>query len=422
MTEKQDAGATSRAVRRQYEELPYPARDPADEARRLVTGSPSHLLEIEHFVFAGRRAGPIRALVAGGGTGDGAIMLAQHLAERGEGEVVYLDISGPSLETAKARAEARGLANITFHLGSLLAIDMLDLGRFDYIDCCGVLHHLADPAEGLLALAEALRDDGGMGLMLYGALGRTGVYPMQRAIRRLAGAGDLAAGLDVAKVVLDELPATNWFARNRGLADHLEGGDAGLADLLLHAQDRAYTVPDVAALVERARLRITGFVPAAGYDPLVYLKDNALRARVGELDELDRSALGEELAGNLKTHVFYVVKAANTAGGRADPSNHALTPIGRDQDLTQLARGLAQSPRLKVDLDGIEAHFELPGGADRLLRLMDGERSTGELLHALRAANPRLSEEAAEALFRRVFDALHPLNMILLAGPEAPGR
>ena len=280
MAEKRDRGATSRAVRRQYEALPYPARDPADEAARLVTGSPSHLPEIEHFVFAGHRAGPIRALVAGGGTGDGAIMLAQHLAERGEGEVVYLDISRPSLAIAKARAEARGLANITFHVGSLLAIDMLELGRFDYIDCCGVLHHLADPAEGLLALAEALTDDGGMGLMLYGALGRTGVYPMQRAIRRLAGAGGLAAGLEVAKVVLDEVPPTNWFARNTGLADHLEGGEAGLADLLLHSQDRAYSVEEIAALATRARLRITGFVPAAGYDPLVYLKDEGLYRRL----------------------------------------------------------------------------------------------------------------------------------------------
>ena len=41
-------------VRAQYEAYPYPARDPQDERRRLVTGSPSHLLEIEHYLFAGR--------------------------------------------------------------------------------------------------------------------------------------------------------------------------------------------------------------------------------------------------------------------------------------------------------------------------------------------------------------------------------
>lgn len=82
-----------KAVRAQYEAYPYPARDPADEAHRLITGSPSHILEIEHFVLRGGRAGDLRALVAGGGTGDGAIMLVQQLADRGTGSVTYLDMS-----------------------------------------------------------------------------------------------------------------------------------------------------------------------------------------------------------------------------------------------------------------------------------------------------------------------------------------
>ena len=32
-------------VHAQYETLPYPPRDPRDEAKRLVIGSPSHLPE-----------------------------------------------------------------------------------------------------------------------------------------------------------------------------------------------------------------------------------------------------------------------------------------------------------------------------------------------------------------------------------------
>ena len=64
-------------VRAQYEAYPYPARDPAEETARLITGSPSHPVEIDHFLFSGRRdwSAPFRALVAGGGTGDGLIML-----------------------------------------------------------------------------------------------------------------------------------------------------------------------------------------------------------------------------------------------------------------------------------------------------------------------------------------------------------
>src|SRR5437763_1539823 len=59
-------------VRAQYEALPYPPRDPRDEAIRLVTGTPSHILEINHYLFSGRLNfnRPFRALAAGGRTGD----------------------------------------------------------------------------------------------------------------------------------------------------------------------------------------------------------------------------------------------------------------------------------------------------------------------------------------------------------------
>src|SRR5215470_5376781 len=169
-------------VRAQYEAYPYPPRDPRDEAKRLIEGSPSHLLEVNHYVFGGARdfRQPFRALIAGGGTGDGTIMLAQHLADRGcPADLVYLDVSTAARAIAEARAQQRGLTNIRFLTASLLDLPTLALGPFDYIDCCGVLHHLPDPPTGLAILAAALKDDGGMGLMVYGALGRTGVYHLQ---------------------------------------------------------------------------------------------------------------------------------------------------------------------------------------------------------------------------------------------------
>jgi SAM-dependent methyltransferase len=138
------------------------------------------LAEVNHYLFAGRRdfALPFRALVAGGGTGDAAIMLAQQLSDEAgsgsaPGEVVYLDISEAAREIAEARAAARGLANLRFVTGSLEDLPGLGLGPFDYIDCCGVLHHLAEPAAGLRALVAVLAEGGGLGLMVYGALGRT---------------------------------------------------------------------------------------------------------------------------------------------------------------------------------------------------------------------------------------------------------
>ncbi|MBC7136242.1 MAG: methyltransferase, partial [Oceanibaculum nanhaiense] len=54
-------------VQDQYEAYPYPGRNPAEEATRLVTGSPSRVLEIDHYLFGGQRdwSKPFRVLVAG---------------------------------------------------------------------------------------------------------------------------------------------------------------------------------------------------------------------------------------------------------------------------------------------------------------------------------------------------------------------
>ncbi|MEO1249520.1 MAG: class I SAM-dependent methyltransferase, partial [Pseudomonadota bacterium] len=241
------------AVKAQYEAYPYPERDPQDEDTRLITGSPSHLDELRHYVFAGKRPPePFRALVAGGGTGDGLIMLAEHCRQAGlTAEITYLDLSEQAAAIARARAERRGLTGITFRTGSLLETTSLAGGPFHYIDCCGVLHHLADPPAGLAALRDVLDEQGGMGLMVYAPYGRTGVYPLQEVLRSLTGEMAPREQVAVAKRVIEGLPPTNWFARNGGLADH-RNSDAGLYDLLLHSQDRAYSVREFSELLEGA--------------------------------------------------------------------------------------------------------------------------------------------------------------------------
>src|ERR1700710_1061425 len=175
----------------QYEEFPYPRRDPREEAKRLIVGSPGHLREIDHWIFGASRPASLalRALIAGGGTGDATIMLAQQMARKDRpGSVTWLDRSAASLKIAQRRAAVRKLGNIVWEQRSLLNLPDSGLGLFDYIDCCGVLHHLPDPAEGLRALLSVLAPGGGMGLMVYAPHGRTGVYMMQDVMRRLAPA------------------------------------------------------------------------------------------------------------------------------------------------------------------------------------------------------------------------------------------
>jgi SAM-dependent methyltransferase len=412
-------------VRAQYEAYPYPERDPADEARRLFTGSPSHLLEINHYVFGGRldMVRPFRVLVAGGGTGDGTIMLAQQLAWAGSpAEIVYLDISGAALVVAKARAEARKLSNTRFLQGSLLDLPKLGLGLFDYIDCCGVIHHLADPEAGLKTLAAALADEGGLGMMLYGEIGRTGVYHMQAMLRLLAAGDDDRKRIGLARRLYDDLPETNWFRRNTNIADHLKGGDAGLYDLLLHSRDRAYTVPQLAAMVDGAGLEITGFIEPALYDPTNQLRDPEIRARAAALPWIERCAVAELLVGTLKRHVFYAVKAGRADAAVARPDNGGAVPCLRDGEGAEVARRLKGSGRIKAEFEGVKVTYDVPPLAGEILALVDGRRTLGEIHRVLAGEHgSRLDWLAFKGAFDRLYAALNDLNVMLISCP-ARGR
>ena len=127
-----------------------------------------------------------------------------------------------------------------------------------------MLHHLPDPAEGLRALTSVLAPGGGIGLMVYAPHGRTGVYMLQDALRLLAPPDEpFPARIDTAKRVLKHLPATAWLNFNPSVRDHVIGGDAGIADLLLNPRDHAFTVPDLTALLAERRAR-TGLLDRAG--------------------------------------------------------------------------------------------------------------------------------------------------------------
>ena len=405
------------AVRAQYEAWPYPARDPRDEARRLVTGSPSHLDELAHYAFGGNdpTAGgaPFRVLVAGGGTGDAAIMLAQQLADRGAGaEVTWLDISRAAMRIAQARARARRLRNIRFVRASLLEIEARGLGPFDYIDCCGVLHHLEDPAAGLRALAAALADGGAMGLMVYGALGRAGVYDAQSALRMLgAGAEAPKERLALARRFLDALPPGNRLKRNPWVADHLQGGDAGLYDLLLHARDRAYAVPETFALARAAGLEIIAFVEPARYDPAAWL-GAGLGARAAALSWPERCALAELVAGNIKRHVFYAAPAG--AAPRPPAPRMESIPVLRGFDGGALAREAAAAGGLRVALDGADFRYRFGPLAPAILSRIDGKRTLAEIRASLTVP---CGETEFEAAFADLYGKLNGANILLLRNP-----
>ncbi|MCA0997097.1 class I SAM-dependent methyltransferase [Alloyangia pacifica] len=388
-------------VKEQYESYPYPERDAADEDKRLITGSPSHPLEMDHWLWRGCRdwSQPLRVLVAGGGTGDGLIQLATLLSKAGKPfEITYLDLSTASRAVAEARAARRGLTGITFHTASLL--DAPDYGRFDYIDCCGVLHHLPDPEAGFAALRAALAPGGGLGFMVYAPYGRSGVYPLQEAFGALFDGLPPQDRLARAQRIVAELPEGHPFAANRNLGDH-HASDAGFYDLLLHGQDRSYSVPELLETLGATGWRLAGFTTPALYD----------LAQITEVPEgmpaETQMALAEKLRGTIRMHTAYAVpdSAEET---RATPANRSLVPHLRGVQRAPLAKAVAQGRPLPVKLGGVETTLTLPKGTAAALAAIDGRRSLAQIAQA-----SRLDPITFGTAWAQVHKALEPWGLLL---------
>jgi SAM-dependent methyltransferase len=117
-------------------------------------------------------AGPrlyLDILIAGCGTNQAAVFaFANPLAN-----VVAIDVNPSSLAHQQELKDKYSLSNLTLHLLPIETVSTLKLS-FDLIVSTGVLHHLADPLLGMKALADCLRPDGALAVMLYAKYGRIG--------------------------------------------------------------------------------------------------------------------------------------------------------------------------------------------------------------------------------------------------------
>jgi SAM-dependent methyltransferase len=118
---------------------------------------------------------------------------------------VAIDISQPSLDHLQYLKDKHGLQNLELHLLPIEELSALGLD-FDLVVCVGVLHHLADPAKGMLALAGCLRQDGVASVMLYAKYGRIGVDLLASFFHDL-GLGQDDSSVQVVRETVALLPA-----------------------------------------------------------------------------------------------------------------------------------------------------------------------------------------------------------------------
>ena len=267
--------ATSRAVREQYEQNPYPRwlNLPAVEGTSIA----SMLREkFPRFTPQASLHGAVSVLVAGCGTGREPLEIARTCPDA---DVVAVDLSRRSLAYAMRKARELEVHNVRFVHGDILALQTL--GRtFDVIVSTGVLHHLDEPMAGWRNLTGLLRAGGVMRVGLYSRRARRVVEEARRLIRRLD---------------IEPTPAGIRHFRTRLLAGDLSADLSVLErsddlytmstcrDLLFHACERQFSPIDIDLALEALGLEFLGFeLP----DPTIRDRYRVLLGEDAELTDL----------------------------------------------------------------------------------------------------------------------------------------
>lgn len=423
--EKPQTEAVRETVHQQYESLPYPARDPERELEMLRQPTVCELPRVNALLGGGHRVfdSTFRVLDAGCGTGDATVFLAHQLQGTGA-RIVALDLSGASLDIARRRLRARGLEDaVDFVQAPIEEAPSLGLGEFDFISSSGVLHHLPSPEAGMRALRDMLKPDGAIAVMVYAKYGREPVYLMQSLLRMVAPAefGE-ERRLRILRRALQALPQENRGVR--GLLDtplfhsEIARSDAGAYDLLLHSQDRPYTVPEIYDWLDGAGLRLLDWGVPRAYRPETYWPGSDL----GHLDAAQRAAAAELMHGRMAKHQFYAARAEASMPVQPEADERHAVPVwtawGFD---AQLGPALATAgARLKFTL-GEEREVTVNGDAlnRRLLGEIDGQRTVGAILDAARGAFPAQTADQIRRRWVELCDAMREIAALVLYAPAA---
>lgn len=411
--EESDANKTavSDEVQAFYDRHPYPppVKDLHDYRQLWANTEMRHAHYHLHWPTQPYREN-LEILVAGCGTSQAA----KHALRHPSSHVVGIDVSATSIDHSKALKRRYNLTNLELHQLPLESVQ--DLGQhFDKIVCTGVLHHLPDPDAGLKALRDVLLPDGVMYLMVYATYGRFGIYMLQEYCQRL--------GIDTSNKEIRDLANTLITLPPEHPLAHLLGGSpdfrgkAGLADALLHPQDRAYTVPQLLDFLEQADLTFGRWVRQAPYLPQCGdLARTPHGLRLTQLSLPEQYAAVELFRGTMVRHNV-IVYSSDRPGNRHpirfdDNQWHDYVPIRLPRTRCIEERtppGAAavlinQShtyPDLVLLIDDVEK---------RLFDVIDGQLSIAEIVDIVSTSNKR-----ERAFFERlwqydqiVFDASRP--------------
>ena len=389
--------AIASRVRDFYEAHPYPpATDDLEAYRRAWTDDrrrAESLLLWPAQPYRGDRS----ILVAGCGT----IQAAHYAVRWPEARVVGIDVSETSLASTSELKRKYSLDNL--ELRRLGIEDAGDLNQtFEHVVCTGVLHHLADPEAGLRALRQVLAPGGALHLMVYAPYGRAGIYMLQEYCRRV-GAGstddeirDLAMSM---RALPQDHPIVPLLRNSPDFAT-----TAGLADALLHPNDRAYSVPQLFDFLERGAYSFGRWIRQAPYfSACGAIASTPHAARLSALPPREQFAAMELFRGTMARHSAIAYSSAEAA--RAATPDFAtdawlrFIPVRLTNTITVRENAPPGASAVLINRSHTFSDLYLPIDAtqERLVSAVDGRRCIADI------AGTVGNREAARSFFRELW-------------------
>jgi SAM-dependent methyltransferase len=394
-------GPTARGAARVsefYERHPYPPPVDDLDLYRLSWDGKRRRAESHLFWPSEPYRDHRKILVAGCGTAQAA----RYAVRWPNARVVGIDLSETSVAFERELKRKHRLENLELY--ELPVERAGELGKsFEHVVCTGVLHHLEDPDAGLRALRDVLAPGGAMHLMVYAPYGRAGVYMLQEYCRRL-GIGSSDADIDDLAASLKTLPPDHPIAALLRKSPDFET-KAGLADALLHPQDRAYSVPQLIEFLDRADLAFGRWIRQAPYLPwcgAIALSPH--RAKLAALKVEEQYAALELFRGTMVRHSVVVYGNPDVARKHAVPFDGddwlEYVPIRLPNTVVVQDRLPAGASAVLINRNHTFTDLYLPIDAqqERLLDAIDGKRRICDMGRAM--ADRDLARSFFEQLWR----------------------
>ncbi len=399
-------------VREFYERMPYPPPLTDLDAHRDLYKDRDRRRAEFHLIWPAKEPrGNLEILVAGCGTSQAA----RYALREPDARITAIDISDTSLRHTRDLQRKYNLENLELHRLPIERVS--EIGRsFDLVVCTGVLHHLPDPDHGLRALRDVLRPSGAMRLMVYARYGRVGIYMMQEYCRLLEIEAS-AADLRTLRAALEALPADHPISGLLRRSKDFWRPEA-MADALLHPQDRAYTVPELYAWLDRCGMSFGRWIEQAPYlAQCGALASSPHASRLAALPSRQQHAAVEIFRGTMVSHSFIAYRDDGAGESQpitfADDRWRAYVPIALPWTVRVRERLPPGSVAVLINQSHTFTDLVLTVDAfeDRLLGTIDGKRTLAEIV---RFASPNGDgEDRAPRFFERlwqydqvVFDAL----------------